>query len=450
MKRGWWAVAAVMVLVAAVVLARPWSWGDSAASEEPDAGGGSAYTTAPGDQGDVRRAALAEDGDVDAVRVVVDRDDEQQEWRGVGGTLTDAAVALLSETPRESWSELLAPVSMVRLPLTATDLSTEAWSWGWDGTSATPPAQAEAAVEVLQAMLEERPDLQVVLTPWSAPPSMKATDSLDGGALRGDAVDDYAAMLVSQVEELQARGVPVAALTLGNAPSSGGDYPSMTMSADQQATLALRLQPQLPAEVELWAGDDDWAERTTFDAVLTAAPFGTFAAAAFHCEEGTPSQMTPLPVPAIVTECSGATGSWEDSFERDLRELVVGSIGAGSEGLMRGSLALDPDGGPRASDSGGCSDCRGLVTVDGESVTPEPELAVLAMLDRAAPPGSRVLGSEATGGSVSQVAFESPDGTVGVLLRNDGSSVAAVSVAVGDDESEAYAVEPGELLVVQR
>lgn len=461
MKRSWWAVVAAVVAVSVVLLTQPWRLlapaSEDGAADDPrpteQASGPAvpttgAWTATPDGAGEI---VEAEQASGEGVRVRVDPDAQEQEWRGVGGALTDASVELLQQAPQETWGELLGPVSWVRLPLTSTDFSTEDWTWGWDGERATPHPRAEAAVEVVRQLVEQRPDLQVVVTPWSAPSAMKTSDSLRGGALRDDVLDDYAAMLASQVEELVSAGVPVAAVTLGNEPTVSHDYASMTMTPDQQAELGDLLVEDLPADVELWAGDDNWADRDYVDQVLSASPFGSFEGAAFHCYEGDPAEVEPLPVPSILTECTGTTGPWDETFAWDLRHLVVDGVRAGSTGLMMWNLALDPDHGPRDDRSRqGCADCRGLLTVDGEQVAPGPELTVLTMLDRAAPKGSRVVGSRVDGDGIDQVAFEAPDGTVGVLLRNAADAPTTVSLSVGGEAWPSYDVAPGALLVVRR
>lgn len=461
MKRSWWAVLAAVVAVAVVLLAQPWRLlgpasdggaaddpGDTDPTSAPALPTTGAWTASPEDAGEILEA---QETSADGVRLAVDPDATKQVWRGVGGALTDASVELLQQAPEETWGELLGPVSWVRLPLTSTDFSTEDWTWGWDGERATPHPRAEAAVAVVRQLAEQRPDLQVVVTPWSAPASMKTSDSLRGGALRGDVLDDYAAMLSSQVDELIAAGVPVAAVTLGNEPTVSHDYASMTMTSDQQAELGELVRDRLPVEVDLWAGDDNWGDRDVFDQVLSGAPFASFDGAAFHCYEGEPAAMRPLPVPAIVSECTGTTGAWDKTFAWDLRHLVVDSVAAGSTGLMMWNLALDPDHGPRDTQSAqGCADCRGLLTVDGDQVAPEPELTVLTMLDRAAPKGSRVVGSRVDGDGVDQVAFVAPDGSVGVLVRNAADAPTTVSISVGDEAWPSYTVAPGALLAVRR
>ena len=414
-----------------------------------------AWVSSPTDAG--RRLlpvrAQAPGGATASVRV--DPGARRQTWRGVGGALTDASVELLGSAP-DGVRRLFDPraddgahLDWVRLPLTATDMSPQAWTWGWDGTTASPHPRAEQAVAEVKRLLRLRPDLQVVATPWTAPSYMKTPAGVRGGALRDDAVDQYAAMLLAQVDALRGSGVPVAALTLGNEPGYSADYPSMTMTDEQMARLGRALGPELDRrDVQLWAVDHNWADRPRVDAVLAGAP-GAFDAAAFHCYRGTASDMAGVGVPPVVDECTGTTSSWREGFSWDSRHLVTESLAAGSTGLVMWNLAVDPSGGPRdLASRAGCASCRGLVTVAGRSVDPGPEFYVLAHLARAADPGARVLGTSASAG-VDAAAFTDPDGTVGVFVHNGTGRDRVVAVRVAGRGPRSYAVRDGELLTVR-
>ena len=342
-----------------------------------------------------------------------------------------------------------ARLSWVRLPLTSTDLSPTAWTWGWDGKRASPSPEAEAAISQVRKAADLQPALRVVATPWTAPEWMKAPRGVRGGSLRADEEDQYAAMLVAQADALHDAGIEVDAMTLGNEPGWSADYPSMILTDHQQSRLGTRVGQQLGRRgVELWAVDHNWADRHRYDAVLAAAP-DAFDAAAFHCYEGQPAQMAGLPVAPIVTECTGTTSTWQEAFAWDARNLVRSSIDAGSTGLMMWNLAVDAKGGPRdRSSSDGCHDCRGLLQVNGDRVEPGPEFYVLAQLQRAADPGARAIGLQAPEG-ITAAAFANPDGTIGVFAHNGTGARRVLGIDVPGKGELRYDVRAGELISVR-
>ncbi len=216
-----------------------------------DDSGSTAWVTSPDDTAR-RLLPVTEETRPATVTVRVDPGDRRQEWRGTGAALTDASVELLSGAPDgvdllfDPQDEQGARLNWIRLPLTATDMSPSPWTWGWDGRVASPSPQARDSSAMAREIAQLRPELQVVATPWSAPVWMKEPRGIRGGALRDDQLDQYADMLVAQARALGDAGVPLEALTLGNEPGFSTDYPSMTMSDEQQISLAERVAPGLP------------------------------------------------------------------------------------------------------------------------------------------------------------------------------------------------------------
>ncbi|HEY1134623.1 MAG TPA: hypothetical protein VGE77_08590 [Nocardioides sp.] len=385
------------------------------------------------------------------VTFTVDTTRPQQTWWGTGAALTDASVGLLDGND-EALDLLFDPtradgarLDALRLPLSSTDFSPTSWAWSWDGTTAGPSGEALAAISTItDGVLPLRPDLRVVAAGWSAPASMKTSGTLRGGGLRSASTSTYGAFLVAQARELQRRGVPLRALTLGNEPGHSSDYATMTMDVAQMAALGRQVRPGLPTDVALWAGDHNWEHRWAYDQVVAAAP-GAFDGSAYHCYGGSPSQMNGPTAFRIVTECTGTTDTWTNSFAWQLRNLVAVPVAHGSSGLLLWNLALDTKNGPiDATARGGCRTCRGLVTVDGTRVTPGPEFYLLAHLTRAAQPGARVLPVHSSASGTAVAAFANPDGTTSVIGVNHTTSTQVVAVKIGS-RTRRYAVGPGEL-----
>lgn len=385
------------------------------------------------------------------VTFTVDRSRPAQAWWGTGAALTDASVGLLTGNDRAL--DLLyspddargAQLDALRLPLSSTDFSPSTWTWGWDGTTATPPPPALAAVDlVTDEVVTRRPDLKVVGAAWSAPAAMKTSGTLRGGGLADAAVPAYGDLLAAQAADLRARGVPLAAVTLGNEPGHSSDYTTMTMTIQQMAALGRQVAADLPTEVALWAGDHNWEHRAAYDQLVAAAP-GVFDGSAYHCYGGAPTQMNgPTPF-RIVTECTGTTDGWASSFAWQLQNLVTVPVQQGSSGLLMWNLALDAANGPvDAASRGGCKSCRGLLTVDGTTLTPGPELYLLGHVARAADPGARVVPVQSTASGAIVAAFVNPDGTTGLVGVNQTSSAQTVAVKVGST-SRRFAVGAGEL-----
>jgi hypothetical protein len=132
------------------------------------------------------------------------------------------------------------------------------------------------------------------------------------------------------------------------------------------------------------------------------------------------------------TECTGTVGS---SFAGDLawnaENLLIGATRNWARGVTLWNIALDQNSGPQ---NGGCTNCRGVVTVD-DSVSPplitrNVEYYVLGHLGKFVQPGAYRIDSNTYGsGSLEDVAFQNPDGSVVLLVLNaaSGSSTFAVT-----------------------
>jgi glucosylceramidase len=392
------------------------------------------------------------------IELVVDPSDRHQTWIGTGGALTDSSVALIERAGPDLTGALFDPrarhgaqLNLVRLPLSATDFSTRTWSWQDDpALPPAPPDEAQRAIDMAREAAERRPHLGVVASAWSAPGWMKDSGRLEGGGLTPGREQDYADLLVAQARALRDADVSLLAMTLGNEPGhSDPSYPTMTMTDAQLTALATAVDAPLAEDgVGLWALDHNWADRPRLDTLLAAAP-GSYTAAAFHCYAGDPTAMGGLAVPSVLTECTGGEWDpdWASTFRWQARNLVVTPATEGSTGLILWNLALDPDHGPH---TGGCGNCRGIVTVDpvtGEW-TPGPEYYLLAHISRAADPGATRVGLT-TPSTVPAVAFANPDGTIGIFAHNASPTTQVLSVGFTDGETFRATVHPGELVTLR-
>lgn len=378
--------------------------------------------------------------------VVVDTARPGRTWTGVGAALTDASLDVLEGRP-DLVATLFDPgaaggarLDWVRLPLSATDLSDRLWAWRLRDGRAVPPAEARRAVALLRdQVLPVNPALEVVASPWTAPPAMKQPRGWFGGSLRADRVRAYARLLVGQARWLRARGVPLTALTLANEPGHTADYPTMAVGDAELARLAALVGPALDRlGVELWGLDHNWADVGRLD---HGTGYEHLDAVAFHCYAGQPAQVAHVPVPWLVTECTGTDDTVVGTFAWDSHHLVARSVAAGSTGLLMWNLVLPPG---RRGAWGGCGTCRGLLTVDGDRVRPEAEFFTLAHLSRAAPAGSRVLPTSAPA-DLPTAAF-ARGRRIGLYGYNDSTSARTVRITLADGSTTAvHEVGPHEM-----
>ena len=100
-----------------------------------------------------------------------------------------------------------------------------------------------------------------------------------------------------------------------------------------------------------------------------------------------------------------------------MRTLIVGSTRAWAKGVLLWNLALDELHGPY---TGGCGNCRGVVTINSLSgaVTRNVEYYALGHASRFVRPGARRIGSTSGVAGLESVAFRNPDNSRVLIVVN--------------------------------
>jgi glucosylceramidase len=102
-----------------------------------------------------------------------------------------------------------------------------------------------------------------------------------------------------------------------------------------------------------------------------------------------------------------------------MRNVVVGSMRNWSKTALEWNLANDPTYGPHTP--GGCTECKGALTINGSSINRNVSYYIIAHAAKFIPPGSIRINSSITG-NVYTAAFLTPDGKKIVLAVNDGNT----------------------------
>ena len=388
-----------------------------------------------------------------------------QQVEGFGASLTDSSAWLiankLTATQRDTlMKDLFDPttglgISLLRQPMGASDFSTIG-NYSYDDI---PAGQSDpnlthfsidhdraAIIPQLQAALRLNPNLKIIGTPWSPPGWMKTSDSMIGGSLKPDTYQALAQYFVRYVQAYAAESLPIYAVTPQNEPQySPPGYPGMLMTvAEQSAFVKNYLGPAFSAaglSTKILIYDHNWGDQTNGPAVYPQSLLSDPAAAnyasgvAFHCYSGDPSIMSSVHKAfpnkdMYQTECSG--GAWQGDFASSLRSQLLGYILSGmrnwSKSAILWNLALDQNDGPT---NGGCSNCRGIVTVNQSSgsVTRTADYYALGHFSRFVRPGAYRVDSKSFGrGSVNDVAFQNPDGSNVLVAYNDDVSPHVITV----------------------
>jgi glucosylceramidase len=379
--------------------------------------------------------------------IAVDDTAIYQEIVGFGAAITDAAASNINRLAPERREALLRDLfgpdsgiglSFTRLTIGASDFSPHHYSFDDMPPGQIDPTLARFSIEanradvipVVQRALAINPRLKVVASPWSPPAWMKTSRSLIGGTLRSEAYGPFAEYLRRYVDAYADLGVPIYALTVQNEPHfEPKDYPGMWFGPPARARFIGRFlgpllarQPNPPLILD-W--DHNWDQPDAPLQVLGDSVARRYVAGvAWHCYGGDVSAQTKVhdaypAKDAYFTECSG--GDWAPSFADNLvwnvRTLIIGATRNWARGVLLWNLALDELHGPY---TGGCSNCRGVVTINSQSgaVTRNVEYYALAHASRFVRPGARRIGSTSGVAGLESVAFRNPDSSMALIVVN--------------------------------
>ncbi|WP_152362916.1 discoidin domain-containing protein [Microlunatus speluncae] len=395
--------------------------------------------------------------------LTVDPTRSYQRMTGFGASLTDSSGWVLSKklssaARQKIMRELFSAedgigLSMLRQPMGASDFAVEqAYSYDDQPAGETDPDLSDFSIDHdrkyllprLREALKLNPELSIMATPWSAPGWMKDSDSMITGSLLSHYHAAYARYFVKFLQEYRAAGVPVDYVSAQNEPLyEPADYPGLGMLPDQAAAfIGDQLGPAIGKaglDTTILGYDHNW-DITDYPEALQhdrrAARYvpGT----AWHCYGGTVgaqslSHNNYPRAQAFLTECSG--GGWQGEEVEAFRQTMGSVIGAPrnwGQSVILWNLALDQDHGPYI---GGCTNCRGVVTVNDGTVDKELEYWALGHASKFVRPGAVRLASSVPADQVINVAFRNPDGSTAMIAHNGSTEDRTVIIRLGDREA---------------
>ncbi len=353
-------------------------------------------------------------------------------------------------------------LAILRQPMGSSDFSLTDYSY-----DDMPPGESDPQLKhftidrdrqyilpVLREALAVNPTLKIIASPWSPPGWMKTSGSMIGGTLLPSSFAPLARYFVRFVQSYEAAGVPIFAVTPQNEPRNiPGDYPGMGMTAEEQAIfIREHLGPAFRdahLKTKITAFDHNWDLMDFPDKILSDPKAAEFSAGtATHCYGGSPDAQTKLhdhfPAKGIwLTECSG--GEWQKgNLLVAQADLIIETTRNWGQSVVLWNLALDQNHAPHL---GGCTDCRGVVTIDHSKsptvVTPTVDFTALAHASKFVAPGAlRIDSTSSEDSPLKHVAFRNADGSIVFLALNPGESAVTFSIA-WQGQYATYVLQPG-------
>lgn len=385
--------------------------------------------------------------DVTELTVKIDPSVKYQKIDGFGGGMTGSSAYLLRKMSAENRAKTLKDLfdpkegiglESIRISIGASDFSTSLYTYcDKEGIEnfAIPQTDKEDLIPVLKEILTINPNVKFIASPWSPPAWMKTSKQLNNGSLEPKYYDVFAEYFVKYVKAMAGEGITIDAITIQNEPEfESYAHPSMLMPWDVQAKIIGEyLGPKFKAagiNTKILAFDHNF-EIYEYALNVLDNPLANqyIAGSAFHGYNGTPSVLDNItakyPNKSIyVTELSG--GEWNDDTEMGtffhyMTNFLVPSIQKGSSNFMMFNVALDPKHGPVTPGGTFCENCRGIITIDGETYMKELEYYMLGHFGKVCRSGANRIKTSFVGtvpDKLTTTAFLNPDGSRSLVVVN--------------------------------
>jgi glucosylceramidase len=366
---------------------------------------------------------------------------------GFGFTLTGGSASIINGMNATEKANLLTElfsnnpnaigISYLRISIGASDLNPVVYSYDDMPAGQTDinlinfnlaPDQADL-IPILKAILQINPAIKILGSPWSAPVWMKDNAGSVGGSLLPKHYDVYARYFVKYIQQMQANGVTIDAITPQNEPLHPGNNPSMLMTAIQQANFIKNnlgpafLAAGITTKIIVYdhnCDHPDYPLTILNDVAAKAFVYGS----AFHLYAGDISALSlvhntyPDKAVYFTEQWTSSSASFGGDLKWHLKNVIIGSMRNWSKVALEWNLANDPSYGPHTI--GGCTECKGALTISTD-VNRNVGYYIVAHASKFVPSGSMRIASTG-GGTLQHVAFKTPAGKKVLILENDGAA----------------------------
>jgi len=379
---------------------------------------------------------------------------------GFGCALTGGSAKLIDQMSADAKNALLKELfafdgnnigmSYLRISIGASDLDDHVFSYNDLPAGQTDTAMAfftiaqdrAYLIPVLKQILAINPTIKILGSPWSAPVWMKTNSNSIGGSLKLQYYAAYAKYFVKYIQEMKKEGIRIDAITIQNEPLYGGNNPSMVMqAADQALFIKNHLGPAFAAnniDTKIIIYDHN-ADRTDYPITVLNDPEAKkyVDGSAFHLYGGAINDLAKVHAAHpdkhlyFTEQWIGAPGNFSSDLRWHIKNLFIGGTLNWCRSVLEWNLASDPNQNPHTD--GGCTQCLGAVTINGNAVTRNPAYYIIAHASKFIRPGSVRIGSTIPG-SLMNVAFKNSDGKKVLLVLNDGQTAQAFKIKDGNKE----------------
>jgi glucosylceramidase len=386
--------------------------------------------------------------------ILVDSAIGYQSIDGFGYTLTGGSAYVINRLPATSRNTLLRSlfstdsnsihISYLRISIGASDLSASVFTYNdiAAGTTDTNLSQFSLdpdktdLIPLLKEIVALQPSIKIIATPWTAPVWMKDNNTSIGGSLKPEYYPVYARYFVKYIQQMKAEGINISAITPQNEPLNPNNNPSMVMNAADQATfIKTSLGPAFAAAAittKIIVYDHNCDRPDYPISIFSDADASKYVdGSAFHLYGGDISALAAVynAFPAknlyFTEQYTSSTGDFGGDLNWHLKNVVIGATRNYSRTVLEWNLATDAAYGPQTP--GGCSTCKGALTIGPPGITKNVAFYIIAHASTFVPPGSVRIASNIVSG-LNNVAFLTPSGKKVLIVQNEGAVLVSFNI----------------------
>lgn len=387
--------------------------------------------------------------------IAIDASTAYQTIDGFGYTLTGGSALHLSQMTASVRKALLTElfgsdgnnlgVSYLRLTIGGSDLDEKVFSYDDlpSGVTADNTLQyfsiqqdQNYLIPMLKEILQINPNIKILGSPWSPPIWMKTNTNAKGGNLKIECYSVYAQYFVKYIQAMKAQGITIDAITVQNEPLNPDNTPSMYMPADEQRDFVksalgpLFASSGISTKIIIYDHNADHTEYPM--SILADADAAKYIdGSAFHLYGGSIDALGqvhssyPDKNLYFTEQWVGAPGNMGTDFPQHIENVIIGSMRNWCRTALEWNLSSNPALTPHTD--GGCTECLGAITLNGDIVTRNPAYYIIAHASKLVVPGSVRIASNTVSG-MPNVAFKRPDGKIVLIVLNKNNAATSFNI----------------------
>jgi glucosylceramidase len=409
------------------------------------------------------------------VCIFADPDKTFQTFLGIGGALTDASAETYAKMPKEKQQEFMQAYfdkekgigySLARTNIHSCDFSSDIYTYISEGDAALKSFNIQHDKQfripfIKQAIAAAGGKLTLYASPWSPPAFMKTNnDILHGGKLKKEFYQSWANYYTKFIKAYEAEGIPIWGISIQNEPMATQRWESCIFTGEEERDfLKNNLGPTMQKaglgskKIIGWDHNRDLLYQRASTLLNDPAAAKYLWGIGYHWYEPWSGGEPMFDNLKLVNEAYPNTNllfteGCKEAF--DLTKVndwklgekygvnMIHDFNNGSVGFTDWNILLDETGGPNHVQNFCFAPIHGN-TKTGELIYTN-EYYYIGHFSKFIQPGAKRIVSAASRSQLLTTAFKNPDGTVAVIVMNQGDAKTQYYLWINGKAAEATAL----------